>query len=135
MRVQATNNLGTAATQMRRTSPSGAFSVAEAETPRPPVQTAAPRALASLDLLVALQGYEDPTERRRRAVRHGRTALDALDALKVGLIAGDVDQNALTRLKTMTESLAEPSGDARLDAILAEINLRAAVELAKFARR
>lgn len=135
MRVQATNNLGVTASPVRRSSAGGAFSVAEAETPRQTAHTTAPRTLASLDLLVALQGYEDPTERRRRAVRHGRTALDALDALKVGLIAGDLDQNALSKLKTMAESLAEPSGDPGLDAILAEIGLRAAVELAKFARR
>jgi hypothetical protein len=36
------------------------------------------------DALIALQGVEGPVERRRRAVKHGRRELDALEALKLG---------------------------------------------------
>jgi len=31
---------------------------------------------------------EDPLERRKRAVKRGRLALDALDELKIGLLGG-----------------------------------------------
>ena len=47
--------------------------------------------LGGIDALIALQGIEDPVERRRRAVRHGPRALDALDELKIGLLAGDIE--------------------------------------------
>ena len=50
---------------------------AAAET-RAPV---APRAAAGIDALLALQGVEDPVERRKRSVQRGRGALDVLDEL------------------------------------------------------
>ena len=64
-------------------------------------------------------------------MKRGRSALDALDALKIGLLSGTFDTGALARLKAVTASLSEPSGDPALDAVLAEIELRAQVELAK----
>jgi hypothetical protein len=135
MRVQAATHLGTSgAAPVRRPAGGSAFTLADSDTARAPAPSGAPRPVASLDLLVALQAYEDPGERRRRAVRHGRAALDALDALKLGLVAGVLDRGALARLGGLAESLAEPSGDPRLDMILGEIALRAAVELAKLSR-
>ena len=40
------------------------------------------RTLGGIDALIALQGIGMRVERRRRAVKHGRRALDALDELK-----------------------------------------------------
>src|SRR5690606_23025625 len=53
------------------------------------------QAISGVDVLVALQGLEDTTERRKRAVRRGRSALDALDELKLGLLSGSLDRAAL----------------------------------------
>jgi hypothetical protein len=64
-------------------------------------------------------------------VKHGRRALDALDEVKLGLLAGTIDQATLLRLKTVSSDLKEGSGDERLDQVLAEIDLRVEVELAK----
>jgi hypothetical protein len=89
------------------------------------------RTLGGIDALIALQGIEDPVERRRRAVRHGTRALDALDELKIGLLTGDIDQGVLLRLKAVAADLKDGSGDDRLDLVLSEIDLRVAVELAK----
>jgi len=89
------------------------------------------RTLGGIDALIALQGIEDPTERRRRAVKHGRRALDALDELKLGLLSGSLDQGTLLRLKAVAGDLKDSSGDDRLDQVLREIDLRVAVELAK----
>ena len=41
------------------------------------------RTIGGIDALIALQGQDDPAERRRRAVKRGRTALDVLDELKI----------------------------------------------------
>ena len=109
----------------------GVFSVASDNAPRAAAAAAAPRAPAGIEALIALQAVDSVGERRGRAVRRGRSALDALDSLKVGLLAGQLDAGALARLKSAAGDLAEPSGDARLDGILREIELRAAVELAK----
>ena len=71
------------------------------------------------------------TERRKRAVAKGRNALDVLDALKLGVLDGSVDQSMLSRLKVASEGLTDTSGDVGLDVVLGEIDLRVAVELAK----
>jgi hypothetical protein len=89
------------------------------------------RTVGGINALIALQGVEDPVERRRRAVKHGRRALDALDALKLGLLAGTLEPAALLRLKAVAADLKDGSGDEKLDQVLAEIELRVAVELAK----
>jgi hypothetical protein len=54
-----------------------------------------------------------------------------MPALKLALLSGTFDTGALARLKSVTAELAEPSGDPELDAVLAEIEPRAQVELAK----
>jgi Class II flagellar assembly regulator len=115
-----------------RRAASGTFSVEGEPEARPATATPALRTVGGIDALLALQGVEDPTERRKRAVRRGRTALDALDELKIGLLAGELDTSSLGRLKAVTAELTEGSGDGRLDTVLAEIALRVEVELAKF---
>jgi hypothetical protein len=80
---------------------------------------------------MALQGVEEPGERRRRAVARGRHALDALDALKIGLLSGGLDAGTVMQLKAAVSGLKEGSGDPILDSVLAEIELRVEVELAK----
>jgi len=54
-----------------------------------------------------------------------------LDTLKLGLLDGGVDQSIFARLRVASEGLTETSGDAGLDLVLSEIDLRVAVELAK----
>ena len=103
----------------------------ESEPPQAQSAAVALRTLGGIDALIALQGIEDPAERRRRAVKHGRRALDALDELKLGLLVGTLDQATLLRLKAVAADLKDGSGDDRLDQVLAEIDLRVAVELAK----
>jgi hypothetical protein len=114
-----------------RSSPSGTFSLGGADAPQAPSAAVALRTVGGIDALIALQGIEDPVERRRRVVKNGRRALDALDELKLGLLAGTLDQSTMLRLKSVAADLHDMSGDDRLDQVLAEIDLRVAVELAK----
>jgi hypothetical protein len=58
-------------------------------------------------------------------------ALDALDELKIGLLGGSLSQATLGKLRSAVGLLAASSGDADLDALLGEIELRVEVELAK----
>jgi len=132
MRVSGPNgtSIATALPATRRAA-GGSFALTQAEQPPAPNAAVALRTLGGIDALIALQGIEEPAERRRRAVKHGRRALDALDELKLGLLAGTLDHGTLLRLKSVAVDLKGGSGDDRLDQVLAEIDLRVAVELAK----
>ena len=89
MRILAPNGtaMAAAAPAARRASGSG-FAVKEESAPRSTSAAGGLRTVGSIDALIALQGIEDPLERRKRAVKGGRVALDALDALKIGLLGG-----------------------------------------------
>jgi hypothetical protein len=132
MRVTGPNGTAFVTTPPAARRPSGGtFALSEANTPQPQSAALALRTLGGIDALIALQGIEDPLERRRRAVKHGARALDALDELKLGLLSGTLDQATLLRLKAVATDLKDGSGDEALDVVLGEIDLRVAVELAK----
>jgi hypothetical protein len=80
---------------------------------------------------MALQGVEDPGERRRRFARRGSSALELLDALKVEILDGRVTLETLRRLEVMLGGLSERSGERGLDETLDAIGVRVAVEIAK----
>jgi Class II flagellar assembly regulator len=132
MRIYGPNGAALAnAPAPARRAAGGTFTVSEEEAPRSSTAASSLRSVSTLDGLMALQGVDDPTERKKRAVAKGRNALDVLDALKLGLIDGNVDGRMLARLKVAAEGLTEGTGDSGLDTVLGEIDLRVAVELAK----
>ena len=92
-------------------------------------QGAAPA--GALDGLIALQASGDSLERRKRAVRRGSNLLDTLDQLKIALLSGRVSPAQLTILQGQLKQRAEAIDDPTLADILAHIELRAEVELAK----
>ena len=106
-----------------------------------PTKAAAPTLAGATGLndiasLLALQGVpvaEDPRERRRKAVKRGLDLLDVLENVRIDLLGGGVASDRLERLVQMLGGRA-PSGDDRLDALVADVELRARVELAKFGR-
>ena len=132
MRIYGSNGsaLASAPASARR-SAGGSFTVTEQEPPRNAAAAAGLRAISTVDALIALQGVEDFTERKKRAVARGRGALDVLDKLKLSLLDGSVDRSTLARLQVAAEGLTEETGDPGLDTVLGEIDLRVAVELAK----
>jgi hypothetical protein len=118
----------------RRTS-GGSFAPKETADNRPASSTAALRTVGGIDALLALQGVEDALERRKRAVKRGRLALDALDELKIGLLGGALSQATLAKLRAAAGYFKDGSGEAGLDGVMGEIELRVAVEIAKMAPR
>jgi hypothetical protein len=132
MRVYGPNGTALAAAPAAaRRSAGGTFTVSEQETPRNTSAAGSLRTVSTVDALIALQGVEDPRERKKRAVARGRKALDVLDTLKLAVLDGSVDPSTLMRLKVAAEGLTEETGDPGLDGVLGEIDLRVAVELAK----
>lgn len=132
MRIYGPNGaaLASPAANARRTS-SSAFSLGDIGTPVETRPAAAPKAAGGIDALLAMQGVEDSVERRRKSVARGRGALDVLDDLKIGLLAGEFDSSTVARLRSAAADLKASSGDPGLDQILSEIELRVEVELAK----
>jgi hypothetical protein len=133
MRIYGANGMAgpTTSAAPRRASASGTFTLPQAEPDTAPARTNTLSSVAGIDALIALQGVEDPTERRRRSVTRGRQALDVLEELKMGVLGGNLDGAVVSRLKTAAAGLKDSSGDRNLDAVIAEIELRVEVELAK----
>jgi hypothetical protein len=132
MRIQGPNGASPVSSgkAVRRTG-SGGFTLEESESAPAPTANTGVRSIGGIDILMALQGIEEPGERRRRAITRGRNALDVLDELKIGLLAGTLDVATVGKLKAAISGLKDASGDPQLDAVLAEIELRVEVELAK----
>ena len=92
----------------------------------------APAGVTSLDALLALQELDGPLERRRRSVRRAGRILDELDGVKLALLGSDERApEALARLTRAVADQRSETDDAGLEQVLNEIELRAAVELAK----
>ncbi|MCX7313857.1 MAG: flagellar assembly protein FliX [Alphaproteobacteria bacterium] len=134
MRIYGSNATAQAANaSTTRRAGSGGFSIDESDAPKSAAPAASLRTIGGIDALLALQGQDDPAERRRRAVKRGRIALDALDELKLAVLDGEPSPSTLQRLKSATAELRDSCGDQGLDSVLAEIELRLEVEIAKMA--
>lgn len=119
----------------RRAAIAGSFSLMDGASATPRAGISQSKGIGGIEALMALQGLEDATERRKRAVRKGKGALDALDGLKASILSGTLDQGMLNRLRAISGELKESTGDHGLDEVLAEIDLRVQVEIAKLSRR
>ena len=123
-----------APSQGARKAGSSGFTLPAASQTQDAPAASAPRAANTIDALLALQGVDDPLERRRRSVQKGRGALDLLDELKIAMLSGGTSPASVTRLRAAAADLKASSGDPGLDAVLSEIDLRVEVELAKASR-
>ena len=81
--------------------------------------------------LLSLQEVPATDAERRRALSRGRDLLAELDGIRVGLLAGRLPRRRIERILVLLRERRGEFGDPRLDEIIGEIELRAAVELAK----
>ncbi len=139
MKIDRLSTVGTPATRRSArngSTKSGGFAKALAlggEAP-PASAVSGGAALAPVDALLALQEVSDDPGGRNRGRRHGEALLDHLDDLRLGLLSGGMSPGALERLAAMVASNRDQVDDPRLTLILEEIEIRAAVELAKLGR-
>ena len=89
-------------------------------------------AVQSVDALLALQGLGDFSEARKKATERAFTLLDVLDDLKLALLEGGIPRQKLTALMDILRSRRDQTHDPKLEAALDEVEVRAAVELAKY---
>ena len=88
-------------------------------------------AINPIDGILAVQEVGDATDGRSRGIKRGHGLLDRLDELRHGLLAGSIDRDRLLGLRREIAEKRVTLGDPRLSAVLDEIDVRAAVELAK----
>ena len=139
MKIDRLSTIGTSAARRNErnsSTKSGAFAktlAVGAEAP-PVSAVSGGAALAPVDALLALQEVPNDPCGRNRGHRHGEALLDHLDDLRLGLLSGRMELGALERLSAMVASKRDQVDDLRLTQILEEIEIRAAVELAKLGR-
>lgn len=106
------------------------FSIHVKSPPTGPASISMPSPLAALGNVLAVQEVQEGPRERQRAVQRGRSLLDELDQIRAGLLEGNVSQAAVERLSGLLQTGRPAVDDAKLDTVLDEIELRAAVELA-----
>lgn len=96
-----------------------------------------PSPVSGIDALLAAQSVDEPgdQEQRRRLINHGEDLLDQLQSIQRSLVLGDLTREHLASLTQKLQRRKETISDPKLSAILEEIELRAAVELAKYDMR
>ncbi len=87
--------------------------------------------VGALDALLFAQETGDAMEGRQKNKKRAGQMLDRLDDLKMDILTGAVSRDKLQSLAQLVEQERTPMDDPALTEILDEIELRAAVELAK----
>lgn len=95
--------------------------------------TAAPSSIAMVDVLLAVQGADDPAQRaaRKRMVSRADDVLNLLDNIRMSLLMGNLTVGQVIEIADVVASHREKVMDPKLTAILDEIDLRAQIEIAK----
>lgn len=126
----------TASRRAGRSAPAagGGFARALADGPPTPSAPAGASPVQGMNALLALQEVADSTEGRRRARRRAQDLLDELEELRLAIALGAVPIDQLENLARMLGQRQATVDDPKLAQIINEIEIRAAVELAKRGR-
>lgn len=87
--------------------------------------------VSSTNMVLSIQAVSDEEISRKKAYKQANQTLDALDDLKKSILLGDISQHQLKNISEKINSMRTETNDPRLQQILDEVELRAAVELAK----
>jgi len=132
MKVTGPSGIGSSTGPRPARGPGGeGFRVAMPEPSAAPTQTSSVGGVMGVEALLALQDVGGPLERRRRAVGRAGRILDVLDEIKAGLLGGELSADELDRLRRAIRDERSHTDDPNLEAVLDEVELRAAVEVAK----
>ena len=135
MKISGTGSTSSVSSSKRKSSGrSGGqtFSIGEASQASAAVATTSASGIQSVDAILALQSVGDFTEARKRATSRAHNLLDVLDELKLSLLEGGLPESKLKVLMNLLKVQRDDTDDPSLEAILNEVEVRAAVELAKF---
>ena len=94
-----------------------------------PVTESAP--VSGINPMLGLQEISDEEVQRKKLLKQGKQTVESLHELQHALLTGSVPASLLERLDGYVQEQRQESTDPQLDAILDDIELRAAVEMAK----
>ncbi len=81
--------------------------------------------------LFAVDVEQDAAQGRSRGLAHGHAMLDELDGVRLALLQGNLSRDRLERLAGRLRDTVRPA-DPALAQVIDDIELRVAVELAKY---
>jgi hypothetical protein len=90
--------------------------------------------VTSMDALLSLQEMPEDEIKKRKAVQESQSTLEALETLRLALLTGSIPEHLLHTLTNVVALQKQRVDDPRLTSIIEDIELRAAVELAKLER-
>ncbi len=122
----------------KSSSPDGAF----ADTLRgvsgnePAEQAQATSGVGAVSSILAVQQTADATDHRSRGVmlEYGNDLLDRLEQIRIAVLSGTISKDRLQELARKLRERKSASDDPKLNDLIAEVELRVEVEIAKFTR-
>lgn len=129
MKIEGPRPVAPAAAARRVGGPGQAGFTPALDVPSRTAASAPVSAAPPIDAILALQG-DERSQRKARQTRRGKDALDALEVLERALLTGTAPAMLRAELERLQKG-AETTGEAGLDGVLNEIDIRLAVELAK----
>jgi hypothetical protein len=93
--------------------------------------TSATAAMTGMSGLIGINEVDEREHQRRKQVKRGRMTLEALEKVRDGLLIGRLPYSTLRSLERLIAEERALTTDPVLNGILDEIEVRAAVELAK----
>lgn len=122
-------------TKRKGTSAAGSFAdllaSAEASDVSGVAQSSDVAAASALNNLLALQEISEEDIKRKKLVQQGNNLLDTLEQLRRRLLSGTISPHLLLDLSRQITMQKQMSDDPKVNEIIEDIELRAAVELAK----
>lgn len=110
------------------------FSAQLAEEPSAASTVSSTTPLSAVDGILAVQEVPTATDGRSRGIKRGYSILDHLDEIRLGLLAGSIPRQRLLEMGREIKEARDTVIEPQLSSILDDIELRAAVELAKLDR-
>jgi len=135
MKVDANTSLAALGRARPEARGEAGFSLDGAGAAARPAAASGPSQAQALGAALALQLETIDPERRRRQIRRGQSALQALDEVALALLGGGSMEAAERALRAALAEASEETGEIGLDETLALIEQRAAIEMAKLELR
>ncbi len=96
-----------------------------------PEPTTAATPVMGAGMFLGLQEVSEEEIERKRALKKGKAVIDVLDTLRDAMLVGTLSPSTIRQLESAVAEQRATNIDPRLESIMRDIELRAAVELAK----
>lgn len=135
--INKNKEISTGTAKTKRTSSGESFSayLNKASAPESsPVSVAG--SLSGADVLLTAQMItaDDEEELRKKNLQRGKKLIEKLEEIRDGLLLGSISKDRLIEIARYVREQPFPAADSQIQEILAEIELRVEVELAKLTK-